>query len=311
MTQATKTLGLLFIISVAAVGLRFAFKGTGTSAALSGTVISFDKAKVTRLDIKNPEQGNFTLQKKMTGWTVQKEGDTFIYPADASAVDAALNQISDLKPKALLTRNEADYSRYQTDSTGTEVRLFDGNSELTGIIVGRFQFVSQQEFNTYVKSVESDDVVSVDGFLGASFNKSLDAWRDKQVLKFDKKGVTQIDFGYPADSSFSIRKVGDNEWMSALDSLDASKVDGTINKLADFKATAFNYSLSPETFGKEMYRVVIHLDNGLKQEVFLNENSEKAGDLNGKANGFDYVFTGSKSSFTSSFLKSRKDFLKK
>ena len=66
--------------------------------------------------------------------------------------------------------------------------------------------------------------------------------------------------------------------------------NGVDNKLADFKATAFNYSLSPETFGKEMYRVVIHLDNGLKQEVFLNENSEKAGDLNGKANGLAKYF---------------------
>lgn len=311
MTQATKTLGILFIISVSLVGLRMAFKGTGTSAALAGTVIQFDKAKVSRIDVKHPERGNVTLQKTMNGWTVQKEGEQQSYPADAEAVESALTQIIDLKPKALLTRNAADYSRYQVDSTGTEVRLFNGDKEVAGIMVGRFQFVSQQEFNTYVKSVKSDDVVSVNGFIGSYFSKTLDSWRDKQVVKFEKKSVIQLDFGYPADSSFTMKKVGENAWMTALDSLDATKVDAAIGKLADFKATGFKNELSPESFGQEEYRVVAHLDNGLKHELFFKSDAEKEGELIGKAVGFDYVFTISKSSLTSSFLKGKSHFLKK
>lgn len=311
MTQATKTLSIIFGISVFAVFIRFTFQGTGNSEALSGTVISFEKANVNKIEIKNPERGDFTLQKAKSGWTVQKLGENTNFAADESAITSALEQIQNLKPKSILTRNEADFSRYQVDTTGTEVRLFDGSKELSALIVGRFQFVSQQEFNTYVRNAKSNDVVSVNGFIGSYFSKNLDGWRDKKVWSFDKKGITQLDFVFPGDSSFTIKKVGENKWMSAFDSLSISTVETSINQVADLKAVGFAHNnQTVDTFGTPLFKIVVHLDNGAKQELALKTNPENEGELIAKASGFDFVFTLNKSTLQSSLFRPKKAYLK-
>ncbi|TNE72472.1 DUF4340 domain-containing protein [bacterium] len=308
MTQATKTLSIIFAVSVLLVFLRVTFKGTGNSEALSGTVLTFDKPQVNRVEVRTPEHGLITLQKKLSGWSVQKNGDSSEYPADASAVDNALEQISNLKPKSLLTRNEADFSRYQVDTTGTEVRVFDGNKELAGVILGRFNFVSQQEFNTYVRAIDKNEVVSVNGFLSASFGKNLDGWRDKNVWNADSKAVVQIDLGFPGDSSFTMRKVAENSWVSGFDTLSISRVNMAVNQLAKLKANAFVYDQAPEAFVPGVYHFVAHLDNGMKQELWLNPKTET--EFVAKASGFDYLFILNKSSLSNSLLRGKAYFKK-
>lgn len=308
MTQATKTLGILFAVSVLLVLLRVTFKSTGNSEALSGSVLSFDKAKVNRLEVRTPSNGLITLQKTMSGWSVQKEGEENSYPADENAINTALEQIAELKPKALLTRNESDFSRYQVDSTGTEVRLFDGSKELAGLVLGRFQFVSQQEFNTYVRAVNKNEVVAVNGFISSNFNKNVDGWRDKNVWNTDSKSITQIDFSFPGDSSFTMRKVAENAWVSGLDTLSISRVNQAVNNLATLKANGFSYDETPETFGTSNLRFVAHLDNGIKQELWLKPSGET--EFLAKASGFDYVFKLNKSSLNNSLLHGKSYFKK-
>lgn len=311
MTQATKTLLIIFSLSVLAVFIRFAFQGTGNSEALSGTVISFEQSKVNKIEIKNPEHGDFVLQKSANGWTVQKSGENESYAADESAISSALEQIINLKPKAILTRNPADFSRYQVDTTGTEVHLFDGSKELSALVVGRFQFVSQQEFNTYVRNAKSNDVVSVNGFLGSYFGKNLDGWRNKKVWSFDKKGITQLDFNFPADSSFTLKKVGENVWMSTFDSLSTSAVDVSLNQVADLKAAGFAHNnQTVDTFGNGLFKIVAHLDNGTKQELILKPNPENEDAVFAKASGFDFIFTLNKNALESSLLRGKKAYLK-
>ena len=309
MSQATKALSIIFLIVFTVVLLRFAFQGTGNSEALSGTVITFAKEKVNRLSINNPERGKYTLQKTMSGWTVQKEGEVNSYPADEQAILSALDQIIELKPKSILTRNTSDFSRYQVDSTGTSVQLFDGENELAGLIVGRFQFVSQQEFNTFVRNAESDDVVAVNGFIGSYFSKDLDNWRDKKVWKFDQKGIMQVDFVFPGDSSFTIRKVAEEKWVSVMDTLNISSVNQSLAQLSNLNANGFIYDGA--TVSNPSIRIITHLDSGVKQELDLQQSPSKAEDFIVKASNFTEVFTLSKSSLNSTFLRGRKAYLKK
>lgn len=309
MSQATKTLTVIFLVSLALVALRWSLQGTGTSEALAKNVIEFDKEKIDQIVIKAPNQAEVTLAKSADGWSVtDADANGTTYDADATVIESAMDQIAELAPKSLVTRNEAEFTRYQVDTTGTLVQLFSGSKLVDELVIGRFQFVSQQEFNTYVRNASSNDVVAVNGFLGSVFGRKLDAWRNKTIWDEKLETITQVDFTYPADSSFTIRRVGNEDWVSGMDSLSVSKTKSLLNSVRTLKAASFETpGITPDSFGDATYRVTVHLDTGAKRELYLKDSET---DFIAKASDYPYTFTLNKSSFTSSTLKTKNDLLK-
>ncbi|HYW33771.1 MAG TPA: DUF4340 domain-containing protein, partial [Balneolaceae bacterium] len=220
MTNATKTLSaILFIFVALTVGVKLA-SHPSASKAFRGTIVNVDTARVNKMIINSPTKNKkITLQKKSHGWKVSGGGSKTLYPADHRRVSRALGMLTHLDVKAIATRNPKNYTRYKADSTGTKVLLMNGNKQLAGLIIGAPQFVSRRQFNNYVRPIGNKTVYAVNGFLRPAFSTSVNQWRNKKVWKLNRSKISAIDFKFPADSSYTIKKVDGGKWISNRDTL--------------------------------------------------------------------------------------------
>jgi hypothetical protein len=74
--------------------------------------------------------------------------------------------------------------------------------------------------------------------LESSFNRSFDDWRDKSFLRVKKDRITELQFSYPADSSFALTKK-DKGWWIGTEQADSTKVNSFISQLEFMNATGF------------------------------------------------------------------------
>lgn len=307
MTQATKTLGAIFAVLLVLTVIARWNSGPSASKALRTNIVSLDTAKVDRLEIQNRNVDPIVLEKQSGVWKV-KASDNKFYEVEKGAVRDALTQLIGMKAKSVATRDAEKYARFQVDETGTTVKAFQGNKELGGAIIGKFNFVSQTEFNTYVKPLTDETVYTVEGFIASSFNREADAWRNKEVWSLSRAGMAEIAFNYP-DSAFTMTRVGSETWVSGMDTLRISEVTGIIGRLAALRADGFIPELNTQDLKDPLYSIQVKLDNGVERRLFLHKMEEHSGNFVARANEYPYVFKLGESSFKSSVLKSRKTLL--
>ncbi len=310
MTNATKTLSTILILVVAlTLGVKLS-SHSSSSKAFRSSIVNVDTAMVNKVIINKPTKGKKVILKKNgADWKVSGATNT-AYPADGRQVDQAINQLTHLQVKSVATRNPENYTRYKTDSTGTKVLLMNGDKQLAGLIIGAPQFVSRREFNSYVRPVNDKSVYAVNGFLGSSSSTDVNQWRDKGVWKLDKEQITGVDFQFPADSSYNIKRVKDNKWVSNGDTLKQSSVRSILNQFSPLRAEGFVDSLSASDFGKPLYAIQLHLKNGSQKTLRLKPLEGDSTAFEATASAYPYVFTLNKSTWENTVLKARKGLLK-
>lgn len=307
MTNATKTLSGIFIVLAILLGLNYGVSNSGSSKAFRATPVQVDTTKVDRVVIDNQSGHNaLELIKDNGKWMVKV--DTAQYPADQKRVQQTLKTMNGLTIKSVVTRNPEKFSRFRVDSTGTRVGIFNGKKEMAAFIIGAPQFLSQTDINTYVRLADQDEVIAVNGFLASDFTTETDSWRDKTIWDFDKTSITEIEFQFPADSSFSIYKKN-NDWYSLTDSLDQTRVGRMLNQLASVKASGFTGGQG--MIHDPLYSINITLDNGSIRVLSLKPVENDKSFYQASANGFPYIFKVSKSSWDRTVLPGRKAFLPK
>jgi len=307
MSNATKTLTALLSGLIVLIALVEIMSNTGSSEAFRQKLLEYNPSDITRVEIKKPNQQNpVVLRKSDGGWLVQAGPTGEEFPADSNQIAAALTQLNSLNTKAVVTRDTSDFTRFKVDSTGSYVTFFANDEPVGSITVGAPQFISRQEFNTYVRPGDSKTVYSVEGFLAPNINKEVEGWRDKQVWNINRTNITQIDLLYPADSSFSIMKAAPNKWTSIGDTLNQNKVDQLISQVTSLRATGYPDTLSVEQFNNPLYTVRLHLDNGAQKSLRLKlPGTEKPTNYLATASDFPYLFSLSKSTFDGSVLLGR------
>ena len=266
MTNATKTLAALFVILLVIAGFMKFSESSSSSHELLTNVITVDSAKVNRIVISVPNKRDVVLKKKGAKWEVQK-GNGESYQADKSSIQEIISTMSSLKPEAIVSHNPKQFTRYEVDSTGTKVNFQNGNNQLASIILGRFQMSGQRNVNTYVRPANQNTVFLVNGFLTRSFNRPLDAWRDKQVWNIPRSNVTQFDMVYPADSSYTVVSGGKGSWLYGTDTLKAGIVDNILDHVIRINLNSFADTLKPASLTKPLYTVRLHLKGGDTREV--------------------------------------------
>lgn len=310
MTNATKTLLIIFLVLVGITGVYSWMDDSRASEGLRTDLVTASTEQVNRIVIDNQGRGYpITLQKDDEQWMVHSRDSEQSYRANQQAIDAALDEITSLNIKALVTRDAQNHARYQVDSTGTGVTLYDGDRRLTQLILGKPQIISRSQFNTYMRRADEDAVYAVEGFLSASFNKDIPNWRDKQVWKVNQQDIQRVDFLYPADSSYSIQRAGADQWISGNDTLATRTVDNLMSRLANVRASGFINEATPEDFGQEQYAIQIQLSNGVQQTLRIRPDAEDDTRYRAVAGDYPYVFTLNKNTWDNSVLRSRTQLL--
>jgi hypothetical protein len=102
-----------------------------------------------------------------------------------------------------------------------------------------------------------------------------------------------------------------DKWISKGDKLKQSAVRSILYKFSPLRAQAFVDSLSPSGFGKQLYGIQLHLNNGTIKTLHIKPSKGDSTIFIAESSSYPYVFTLSKSGWESSVLKSRKQLLKK
>lgn len=311
MTQATKSLTIIFVVLLVITGLVKWTGTTSSSQAFRTELVNVDTSRVNKMVIEAPTQGRtVTLQKEGNTWQVTSNETDASYPADGSSVKRSISQLNGLSVKAVATRDPQKFTRFKVDSTGTTVSLYNGDNLLSSLVVGAPQIVSRQEYNSYVRPTDEEAVYTVEGLLSATFSKDLKGWRDKVVWDVDEDKISRIDFMFPADSSYSIQRAGTNSWVSDGDTLDTTPVSRITSRLSTLRARGFINDQSPDRFGAELYAIQVRLDNGTQKTLRLKLPAEDADNYQAVANEYPYTFTLSKTAFDNSVLQPRQKLLK-
>lgn len=308
MTNATKTLAIIFIVlSVVTAGLKWSSDSEG-SAAFTSDLVNVDTAKVSKVVIAQPTEPNITLTKNKSKWYVSKGSDT-LFPADAQTVKRTIKTLNQLSVNAVATRNPDKFARYKVeDSTGTNVSLYDGDILLKSIFVGG-QNRQGRSFNSYVRPADQNNVYMVEGFLRPHFTKKLDDWREKTVWNVDQNKISRVDYMYQADSSFVMTKTDGNQWVSNGDTLSSTKVRNVLSKLSAPEASGFPKAPSKDNFGTEIYAVQIRLTNGQKHRLRLKESPSDTTEYIGVSPDSPYVFSFRKNVWDENVLISRNELI--
>jgi hypothetical protein len=244
-------------------------KGTGNMPA---QITSFTPDECNRIVI-SPKEGNKSdviLQKRgNNNWTVsERNGQEFA--ADSNVVNNVLKTISSLAPMRLATQNKDRWKEFNvTDSTGTGISLFKDDDVLADLIIGRFTYTQSPmaaqmnqrnpymrqnpgTMSTYVRNTNETEVYAVEGFLSSQVGTERDRFRDKTFFSMNKEIIqpVELDFSFPGDSSFVLKKTNE-KWQIGDLTADSASVVSYLKKIRTLKVSNFA-STKPQSISHKL-----------------------------------------------------------
>ncbi|TRX70372.1 DUF4340 domain-containing protein [Carboxylicivirga sp. M1479] len=282
-----KTLSWVFLgLLILTVGIKVLDNRRGVNT-LKTELFNIEENVITSVIVK-PKMLNgksIELKKNNEDWRVVSDGKS--YNGDAVTIEQLINQLNGLKPIRLASQTKDGWDKFElTDSLSTEVQFMGAKGELAKIYIGKFSY-SQPKTNpmmqqnpymrpqgtmtSYVRYNDEKEVYAVEGFLGSSANRNVDAFRDKTLLKTNKTNINKIEFSYPADSSFTMVK-NEGVWMSNGIQLDSASVANYLSGITSLKGNSF-------TGGNRTsftHKTKIFSDNGEQVEVNAVIENEEA-----------------------------------
>ncbi|MBK9099359.1 MAG: DUF4340 domain-containing protein [bacterium] len=238
-TINNKILGIIFGVLLLAGLFLFLFDGGKNERTFREVLVDIDTSKVTEILIypKSQNHKEVKLYKENDEWRVT-------LPSGGSAkvlndrISNLFTQLITIKPKRLAARDESKWNELQVDSTGSRVKVFEGSKQTLDLVVGRFSFQQPRTMNTFVRLYNDKDVYEVDGFLDMMFNQGANIFRDGTVIKSDFKNWQQLQFIYPADSSFQLVN-SNNGWVMNGIPTDSMKTANYLTRLANLSNSNF------------------------------------------------------------------------
>lgn len=334
MTNATKTLAIVFAATLA-LALASTWGGSSSSsAAFQGQLLSVDTSAVQAVRIERSGAPSVRLEQADGGWSVAPADTTATYPASSESVNRLFSSLPALEVNAVTTRQPDKHPRYGVDSTGTRVTLLGaGDEPLGNLIVGRtemqrpqsqgrqqnpMQRMRQGTAITYVRQPDRPDVYSVEQSLRSITDRSITDWRDKRLWALDRSAIRQVDFTFPGDSSFTMKRAAPSDtaatgapdtWLSAGDTLATTEVSSLLRTLSTPRADGFVENTSPEDFGEAPYKVLVQTADGSRRTLRLRPASGGENYV-AAADAFPYVVELDKNQWDDAVLQGRSALLK-
>ncbi|MCW8804829.1 MAG: DUF4340 domain-containing protein [Ignavibacteriaceae bacterium] len=227
--------GILVIIGV----LIFIFQGGKNERTFRDVLVDVDTTSITEILIypKSQNHQEVKIFKEEDGWQVSLPNGGTAKVTD-QRMSSLFAQLLAIKPKRLAARDESKWSELQVDSTGSRVKVFQDSKLALDLVVGRFSFQQPRTMNTFVRLYNDKDVYEVDGFLDMTFNQGANTFRDGTVISSDYKTWKQIQFVYPADSSFQLVNNGQT-WLLNGSPTDSLKTVNYLNSLRNLSNSNF------------------------------------------------------------------------
>jgi hypothetical protein len=240
-----KTLAIVFGILLVLVVLVEMIDIRKGSRTFKKVLIEVNADEITGLELQ-PKAANGKIIKLVRDndiWQLESEGRK--YNADQNIAGNLIDELNGLKPQSVAAKGKDRWKQYEvTDSLGTHVKLLSGADVLADLIVGKFSYSQPNNMTSYLRLIGDDEVYSVNGLLGMSFNRNLNSFRDRSIVKSASRDWSKLTFTYPADSSFVLEKV-DNKWLINNQSVDSTAIANYFSSISNLFDSNFS-DTSPE-----------------------------------------------------------------
>jgi hypothetical protein len=237
-----KTLLIIFgILAVVAVFVYFYDLHRG-ERTFKDELFKVDSSAVTSITIYPKGKSNefLKLNKTGNGWEIESKGKK--YPADTSYIQNILHSLAKITPERVAGTDRTSWKEYEiTDSLSTHVVVEQGKEITADFRTGKASFSQNRnrqnygnygmEVKSHIRVVGDDRVYVVDGFLSMMFRDDPSQYRNRMVVKLDKKNLTRLSFIYPGDSSFMLLKQG-SKWFLNDQPADSALTEQWLNSLA-------------------------------------------------------------------------------
>ncbi|MFA3784018.1 DUF4340 domain-containing protein [Melioribacteraceae bacterium 4301-Me] len=263
---STKNLFALFVVLLLVV-IYLLFFNSGEERTFRRELVSLDTAKVNKIVIYPKDKKNKTiyLSKDSNKWKV-KIADNKYAAVPKEKVVNLLNELSKIKPVSLSARDKSKWHDYQVDSTGIRVQAYENDKPALDIVIGRFSYQQPNSIFTYVRLFNDADVYQTEGFLSISFNKSVNDFRNSNIIESNKTKWVKLTYQYPADSSFVLVRSG-SRWKIGSQLTDSATTEQLLNNLERITSTDFNDNFMPQKSQAPVYKLIINMSDTSKITV--------------------------------------------
>jgi hypothetical protein len=247
--------------------------------------------KIDRLTVEKEDQ-MIAFTRTESGWVVTDKA----YPADSSAVEQMLNVLSELTLSALVSENQ-DVARYDLDKPHRlSVTAFHGDTPALSVKIGK----AAPTFNhTFVMLGNDPNIYHAKDSFRSHFSKSVNEFRDRQVLTFQENNIEKITIHFPEKQVvLTAQKPADNEKKDGPPvfsyedgtSPDPKTVSNLLYSLSDLTCDQFMPDMDKAEMETSSESLAIFLENGSSRVLKLfDQHGEEPVPATSSMN--DYVFS--------------------
>jgi hypothetical protein len=173
-----------------------------------------DIEAVSKIEIKNADKSNVTLEKKGDNWEVTSPLSA---KANTANVRSLLDNLKDLKVKESIDRSAATYPQYDlTDEKAVHVVAYKGGGKVFDAYFGKSGSRGQ-----LARMGGKEGVWVVDKYSPFLYTREVKNWRETSILKFEDANVIGATVTN-ANGQFSFSK-NDEKWSGSFAKRDKDK----------------------------------------------------------------------------------------
>jgi hypothetical protein len=215
------------------------------NSASTGLLFSIDSLLVDKIEIKSSAL-SLLLEKHDAEWFVVQPVS---YKADQASVGQFIHQIKNLEIKNIVSNKPEKHSVFQVDKTGTQVTAYEKSAEKAAFVLGK---MTDSYSESYMRRLNSNEVLLVEGISSYTVNRPLKDWRDKAILTVPKESIKEMRFEY-GDTTLSIT-LTDSTWYVGKDRAKKLVVDGILSSISNLQADDFvDSTVSPKVTAMVVY----------------------------------------------------------
>jgi len=308
---SSKNLLIIFVVLFATAAFFICYDSSHEIRTFKKDIANIDTSAVTSISIypKVTNHKEVRLYKEGNYWQVKIDNNKSV-PAEESKVRSLLNTIAGIKANSLAAQDESRWSEFKVDSSGTRVKVFEGNDNTLDIILGKFSYQQPRSMASYVRIKGDKNVYQVNRFLEYSFNQKPDYFRNNAIVKDDFSNWKELTYTYP-DSSFRMVKDTSGQWTINNIRTDSTKTVNFLRTLSQVTGNEFIDNPDPSLLGKANYTLTIESTiagkpgaitvSALSDQLIIHSSQNPDSYFNGNANSlWKKIFAGK-----SHFLKNK------
>ncbi|MCH8330832.1 MAG: DUF4340 domain-containing protein, partial [Bacteroidetes bacterium] len=205
---------------------------------------------------KGQDQREIKLFKEQDGWYASTSGKTV--KASTQTIINSLTQLLYVKTKRVAATSKDKWDNFEVgDSSGTIVKVYEGDEETLNMVIGRFDFNQMSRSATsFIRLADDDNVYTVDGLLDMAFNKEINSWRDRTFIKGDPKNWEKLIWEHP-DSSMTLEKNAAGNWVVDGAVSDSTRTTKFLRSIANLDHSYFVEDADSKNMGQAAMKLTI------------------------------------------------------